>query len=88
MALQFDPRNQNVTDFGELVHDLIICDGCSDPMKGFRFKCKACKNYDLCKACYQRRVDLHNVHTEFLQIPDESTYVLRNHVEMSNRNVL
>jgi hypothetical protein len=72
--LKLDPRNKNVGDFEELVHDSVICDGCSNPMKGFRFKCTSCHDYDLCKACYQQRLQLHNLHKEFFKIPDEYTY--------------
>lgn len=33
-------------------HDAIQCDGCGmDPIRGLRFKCGNCKNYDLCSIC-------------------------------------
>ena len=74
-GLQFNPQNHDITNFEELVHNSVICDGCSNPMKGFRFKCQRCHDYDLCKTCYQGRLQLHSLHKDFLQIPDESTYV-------------
>ena len=72
IGLQLDPRNQNVANIEELVHDSVICDGCQNQMKRLRFKCQNCDDYDLCKTCYQRRLELHS-HMDFLQIPNEST---------------
>jgi hypothetical protein len=34
------------------VHENITCDGCKrDTIKGLRFKCDSCPNYDLCQQC-------------------------------------
>lgn len=39
--------------FAEELHNFVSCDGCSmTPIKGLRFKCDACNNYDLCYKCY------------------------------------
>mmetsp|Transcript_10123 Transcript_10123/g.32172 ORF Transcript_10123/g.32172 Transcript_10123/m.32172 type:complete len:127 (-) Transcript_10123:311-691(-) len=36
-------------------HAGITCDGCAcRPIQGFRFKCKNCKNHDLCESCFER----------------------------------
>ena len=77
MGLRLDPTNQNVTDFDKLEQNSVCCKGCDKyPLKGIRFRCKVCDNYDLCKKCFERRTEVHNAHDEFLQIPDESTYLL------------
>ena len=35
-------------------HDLIVCDGCeADPLRGDRYKCMICDNFDLCGSCMQ-----------------------------------
>eukprot|EP00808_Paulinella_micropora_P009154 g32930.t1 len=39
------------------VHMGIICDGCNmHPIKGLRFKCTVCADYDLCEACEAKGV--------------------------------
>ena len=40
------------TKFG--THDSITCDGCSIvPIVGYRWRCRSCKNHDLCDNCYE-----------------------------------
>lgn len=42
---------------GNEIHESITCDGCkSDTIKGLRFKCDSCPNYDLCQRCVDRGV--------------------------------
>ena len=36
------------------VHASIVCDGCDMEIKGLRFKCDTCANYDLCYRCFER----------------------------------
>jgi len=50
----------------EQVHTGVRCDGCDcEPIRGVRFKCSVCANYDLCQKCEAK-----NVHPEhpFLKI--------------------
>ncbi len=38
--------------YAQEIHESITCDGCkSDTIKGLRFKCDSCHNYDLCQKC-------------------------------------
>lgn len=61
--------NPNATTIQELEHEVVVCDGCSaDPLKGYRYKCCNCEDYDLCGICFEQRLDIHPIHT-FLQIP-------------------
>lgn len=56
-------RNSDVT-FAKLkklyareVHENITCDGCgSDTIRGLRFKCDTCANYDLCEQCVNNEI--------------------------------
>ncbi|CAF3178172.1 unnamed protein product [Rotaria socialis] len=39
------------------VHESITCDGCkAESIKGLRFKCDTCPNYDLCPQCVENHV--------------------------------
>jgi len=43
-----------------LEHEGITCDGCGKcPIKGLRFKCKDCPDYDLCSACFGSKDSVH-----------------------------
>ena len=36
----------------EKLHFGVVCDGCgATPIKGPRFKCQSCPDYDLCETC-------------------------------------
>merc|ERR1711924_43542 len=43
-----------------LVHEGVVCDGCQmQPLKGLRFKCQDCPDYDLCGECFARKDSVH-----------------------------
>ena len=43
------------------VHEGIECDGCEmNPIRGLRFKCLDCPDFDLCEECYNREVHKHH----------------------------
>jgi len=40
-----------------VVHEGVTCDGCQQsPITGIRFKCKVCRNYDLCSTCEGKNI--------------------------------
>ncbi len=42
----------------------VVCDGCSGPILGVRYKCLACADYDLCSVCEGKGVHVdHNMIT-------------------------
>jgi len=44
-------------------HPQVQCDGCqTNPIKGPRFKCKTCDNYDLCGECFAKKTTLNGGH--------------------------
>lgn len=40
----------------DICHPGVTCDGCEMPIRGPRFKCMACPDYDLCKKCEKRGI--------------------------------
>lgn len=45
------------------IHHGVHCDGCSEaPIRGHRYKCTVCKDYDLCSTCEDAGVT-NNGHT-------------------------
>jgi len=47
----------------EVVHSMVTCDGChASPIKGPRFKCKVCPDYDLCQHCFAKKAEIHGNH--------------------------
>ena len=71
-AIQYEPANANIVDMDNISHRSVVCDGCSNAIKGIRFKCKACEDYDLCVHCFENRSTIHPSHESFLQIPRSS----------------
>merc|ERR1711862_712868 len=44
---------------GEQAHSGVTCDGCgAEPLRGPRFTCQSCENYDLCSGCYLKHSTL------------------------------
>jgi Ankyrin repeats (3 copies)/Zinc finger, ZZ type len=52
-----------------VVHEAFHCDACAvDPIKGLRYVCSSCDDYDLCEACFQKRHEIHGEH-DFVVLP-------------------
>ena len=42
------------------IHYNVTCDGCKvTPIRGNRYKCKTCKDFDFCEECYQKKKESH-----------------------------
>ena len=42
------------------IHYHVICDGCKvTPLRGNRYKCKQCKDFDFCEDCYKKNKESH-----------------------------
>lgn len=51
------------------VHWGVVCDGCDmRPIRGIRYKCNECPDFDFCETCFARAKDLHNPSHSFQKI--------------------
>ena len=51
-------------------HDGFYCDGCDmSPIRGMRFRCLSCHDYDLCEDCNAKGPSVHDVRHTMLCIP-------------------
>jgi hypothetical protein len=55
---KFNSKNEEKTE--NFVHDKIICDGCkTNPIKGIRYKCSICNDFDFCQSCEEKDGEKH-----------------------------
>ncbi len=51
----------------DAIHFNVVCDGCKKKtIRGNRYKCKECKDFDFCESCYQMNKESHG--HEFIKI--------------------
>uniref|UniRef100_A0A7S4T7B3 ZZ-type domain-containing protein n=1 Tax=Alexandrium monilatum TaxID=311494 RepID=A0A7S4T7B3_9DINO len=56
-----------------VVHEGVMCDGCGAcPIRGRRYKCSTCENYDLCWSCHASRDQVHVAGHGFSCLPRPS----------------
>jgi len=61
------PKNENKEE--KPLHLNVSCDGCKQtPIKGIRFKCNNCDNFDFCEECVKTKKDLHGKDHTFTTI--------------------
>lgn len=49
------PTVEQAAENLDAVHEGVTCDGCEEgPIRGLRFKCSVCKNFDYCATCEER----------------------------------
>ena len=50
----------NEDDLNKPKHYNVICNGCKmDPIKGFRYKCLSCNNFNYCEKCMEENINSH-----------------------------
>ena len=54
----------------EGIHFHVKCDGCKmDPIRGNRYKCKVCPDFDFCEKCYQSKKEEHGHEFKVIEKP-------------------
>ena len=52
------------------IHYNVICDGCKvTPLRGNRYKCKKCKDFDFCENCYKKNKESHGHDFKVIEHP-------------------
>jgi hypothetical protein len=92
-GIKFENSEINLNNFLKVfeneLHHFVSCDGCSmSPIKGLRFKCDSCNNYDLCKQCYdEKKTSLKHSFTEHpvvVQGKEQTLELDVNNIELLN----
>ena len=63
LYIEKESFTEDVMPPANLVHSRVICDGCGVRVRGARFKCLQCTDFDLCSECESK-----GLHTEHLMV--------------------
>ncbi|XP_028163058.1 next to BRCA1 gene 1 protein-like isoform X1 [Ostrinia furnacalis] len=72
-TLCLPPNEVNTIDPEPMQHDDIVCNSCHKPIRGFRYKCVSCDDYDLCPKC--ESMETHSNHY-MLRIPKPLKFMI------------
>lgn len=48
-----DEQKENLEKQGPQTHPCVVCDSCEDKIRGIRYKCLTCPDFDLCSTCLE-----------------------------------
>ena len=72
------------------IHHFVRCDGCGmAPLRGKRYKCKECHNFDYCESCFEKNKESHKHEFEIIEksvIPYPPFMGMRHHHPRHSNN--
>ena len=72
------------------IHHFVRCDGCGmAPLRGKRYKCKECHNFDYCESCFEKNKESHKHEFEIIEksvIPYPPFIGMRHHHPRHSNN--
>ena len=71
------------------IHFRVTCDGCKvHPIKGNRYKCKTCPNYDYCEACYEKLKESHGHEFRLIEKPKSTRRIGHQNTKYCQRGIV
>ena len=73
----------------ETIHCRISCDGCKmNPIRGNRYKCKGCKDFDFCESCYQKNKESHGHEFTKIEKPGNTRRIGHKNTKYCQRGIV
>lgn len=76
----------------DVIHYRVSCDGCGGKrnknIKGIRYKCKVCKDFDFCQKCYDEKKNEHGHEFRPILVSQFPQYVERNSMKYMQRGTI
>ena len=73
----------------EGIHFHVSCDGCKmDPIRGNRYKCKTCPNFDFCEKCYEKNKEVHGHEFRKIERPSNTRRMGHKNTAYAGRGIV
>jgi hypothetical protein len=73
----------------EAIHFGVSCDGCKmNPIRGNRYKCKGCEDFDYCESCYQKNKETHNHEFKIIEKPKSTRRLGHKNTKYCQRGIV
>ena len=71
------------------IHFRIVCDGCkTEPIRGNRYKCKTCPDYDYCETCYEKLKESHGHEFRLIEKPKNTKRIGHQNTKYCQRGIV
>ena len=73
----------------EAIHFGVSCDGCKmNPIRGNRYKCKGCEDFDYCESCYEKNKEAHNHEFKIIEKPKSTRRLGHKNTKYCQRGIV